>query len=97
MSNPNCWVSKGGPFEVVIKDRSYLNCKLYEGEWSNNLKNGEGREYINCNHLIFKGQYQENLKNGFGILYSNINNNIIYNGDWKNDEKIILLTIDVKQ
>ena len=49
--------------------------KLYEGQWENNEKSGEGILYDENEEIIFMGSFLNN-KNGIGILYQN--KNILY-------------------
>ena len=58
-----------------LKDYNY-NEIIFEGEYMNGLKNGNGKEYNTNGNIIFEGKYL-NGKKWTGKGYD-INNNIIY-------------------
>lgn len=76
-----------GTFEMGVKQgqgRLLMKGLVYEGEFFNNLFNGEGKlTYENGD--VFEGQWVNGLKHGYGEL--RCKNGKIYKGQYENDEK----------
>ena len=52
--------------------KEYYNRKLIlEGEYLNDEKNGNGKEYDFNDNLIFEGRYLKGRRNGYGKQYYN--------------------------
>lgn len=56
--------------------------RLFEGEFVNHMKQGNGRMYLK-GQLIYQGEFIQNKKQGHGILYKN--GFIHYEGHFRND------------
>ena len=52
---------------------------LYDGEWMNGLKHGQGREMIG--QTAYEGDFKQGLRDGKGRLMR-LNGQLIYSGDW---------------
>jgi hypothetical protein len=68
----------------------YANGDVYEGEWFDGKKNGQGISYYLLLGELFKsyeGTWKEDKKEGFGISYYYFPNTKEYEGNWKNDNK----------
>ena len=63
-----------------IKEYNYLDELIFEGEYLNNLRHGNGKEYEN-GQLSFEGEYSDGERNGFGKKY-NSNGQLIYEGGY---------------
>jgi len=63
-----------------IKEYDYYGNLLFEGEYLNGLRNGEGIEY-DLGKISFKGNYLNGLRNGYGTEY-NIEGKKIYEGEY---------------
>ena len=80
------------------KEYDFDDKLLFEGEYKNGKKNGKGKEYIydtDENHdykyyvrFILEGEYLNGRMNGKGKFY-NSNNNIIFDGEFKNGNKLL--------
>jgi len=57
---------------------------IYNGDWLNDNKNGEGR-MIYSNDDVYFGDWLNDKKNGIGIM--SYANHDIYEGNWKDDKK----------
>lgn len=65
----------------------YPDNSLYFGSVRNGLRDGDGtRTYANS-PLVYVGQYSGNKKNGFGRLINARTNQVVYEGEWRNDMK----------
>ena len=77
-----------GNFHMGVKQgkgRLAMKGLLYEGEFFNNLFNGEGKiTYENGD--VFNGHWVDGLKHGYGELRSK--NGKVYKGQYENDEKM---------
>ena len=59
---------------------------LFDGEYLNGERNGQGKEYSHRNNiLIFVGEYLNNQRNGKGKEYNN--GKLVFEGDYKNDKR----------
>lgn len=59
---------------------------LYDGEWKNSKRNGDGTEYFeNSKQVKYEGGWKNNQYNGKGTLYD-ASGNVVYDGKWKNGE-----------
>ena len=54
---------------------------IFEGEYKNKKRNGEGREYNSFGELIFEGEYLEGKRNGKGKEYDN-DGELIFEGQY---------------
>ena len=52
-----------------INEYNNLYIKIFEGEYTNGLKNGKGKEFYDNGKLFFKGEYLNGLRNGKGKKY----------------------------
>ena len=70
-----------------IKELNHLTGKLiFEGQYSNGIKNGYGKEYNNEGEVIFEGEYKDGKRwNGEGIEYNH--DKLIFEGIYINGEK----------
>ncbi len=66
------------------------NNSIYEGDWINGKKLGNGKLIFKNNNILFEyeGEWNNDKKNGYGVEKI-INNCYIekYSGNWKNDVK----------
>lgn len=62
----------------------YPSGDIYEGEFSNNLKNGIGRYHHKLDQSVYTGEFKDGLRCGFGKLECQ---DFIYIGDWENGQK----------
>ena len=58
----------------------------FEGDYINNEKNGNGKEY-EFGDLIFEGEYKNGKRNGKGKEFD-LNRNIIFEGEYENGRRI---------
>ena len=63
------------------------NILLFEGEYKNGKKNGNGKEYYNNNKLKYEGEYKNGKRNGKGKEYNN-KGKLVFEGEYKNGIKI---------
>ena len=70
----------GNGIEFSLRDNSIL----FEGEYVNGKRNGNGKEYNN-EKLIFEGKYVNGKKYGIGKEFNN--EKIIFEGEYKNGKK----------
>ena len=69
-----------------VKEYNYFNNKLiFEGEYLNGKRNGNGVEYYPNGKLKFKGEYLNGKRNGEGKEYKY--GQIIFEGEYLNDKK----------
>ena len=62
--------------------------KVFEGEYLNGEKNGEGKEYYSLDgNLKFEGEYFKGKRNGKGKEYKSIDGYIIFEGEFLNDKR----------
>ena len=59
--------------------------KIFEGIFTNGVKNGKFNVYNEKNSKIFEGEFVDDLKNGKGIEFNN--GKIIFEGEYKDDLK----------
>ncbi len=65
------------------------NNMIYEGEWSNNKKQGIGILYNKFGNLEYDGEWVDDMKNGTGIEYypnNELNSNIFFHSTEKNNK-----------
>ena len=77
--------------ELIIYN-SYNDRILFEGQYSNGNKNGNGKEYNEKGKIIFEGEYYDGKKwNGTEKKYDENTDNLIfeYIYKWKNKSKRI--------
>lgn len=83
------------PELISGKKRKSFFCTLlyfsYNGEWSNNEKNGPGTYTWKKSGAIYDGEWKNNVRNGFG-MYSLPDTaeggfKKVYAGGWLNDKK----------
>ena len=60
-----------------------FDIRIFEGEYTNGLRNGKGKEFYNNGKLLFEGEYKNGLKNGKGKQYDK-NGKIIVDGEYSN-------------
>ena len=58
---------------------------LFDGNYLNGEKNGNGKEYNNKGELIYEGNYLENKKNGEGKVYKE--GKLVFKGEYLNGQK----------
>lgn len=58
------------------------NGDIYQGDWSDGEKNGQGH-YEFANNDLYEGYWLNGKRHGKGVY--RWNNGETYNGDWKND------------
>ena len=63
--------------------KEFRNGEMYDGNWVNNHKEGEGKLFVE-GHLHYKGMWKNDVANGHGCLY-NDEDNIICEGEWKDN------------
>ena len=61
---------------------------IFEGEYLNGQRNGEGKEYQN-NTLIFEGNYKNGKRNGKGKQYNLFSKKLIFEGEYLNNKELI--------
>ena len=68
--------------------------KLFEGNYSNGEKNGQGKEYdpdlfngSNCDNLIYEGEYLNGKKQGKGKEYYMDDGPLLFEGEFSNNHK----------
>ena len=76
---------ENGKGSVVIYDDD--GKLMYEGEYLNGEKNGQGKEYDNSGKLVFEGQYLNGEKNGQGKEYDN-SGKLVFEGQYLNGKKL---------
>ena len=59
---------------------------LFEGEYKNRKRNGQGKEYNSEGKLIFEGEYLNGKRNGKGKEY-NEDGELIYEGEYSNGKR----------
>ena len=64
----------------------YLDELIFEGEYKNGKRNGEGKEYDD-GEIIFEGEYKNGKRNGKGKEYDN-KGKIIFEGEFKNGKRL---------
>ena len=57
-----------------IKEYNYFGNLIFEGEYSNGERNGEGKEYYQDGKLAFEGEYKNGKKQGKGKEYNKYGN-----------------------
>lgn len=58
----------------------------YDGELKNGMMNGKGKlYYLLSDNIEFDGEFKNDKRHGYGISYSE-NGDIVYKGNWKNDD-----------
>ena len=62
------------------------NILIFEGEYTNGIKNGNGKEYYDNGVVKFEGEYLNGIKNGEGKEYYD-NGKIKFEGEYSNTEK----------
>ncbi len=62
----------------------YLDSRIYEGEWENDVKHGKGLE-INPNGNRYVGYYMNGMPEGVGVFTWRNGEN--YEGEWRNGMK----------
>ena len=85
---PNICYNYGSPFGKNIKpSNSKKNnlLKIFEGNFTEKVKNGKFIEYDKNNTKIYEGEFKDDNRNGKGIEYSY--GNKIYDGEFKNNIK----------
>ncbi len=60
--------------------------KEFEGEYSNGLRNGKGKEYLSGENICFEGVYKDGNRNGKGKEYYSYGN-IEFEDQYLDDEK----------
>ena len=61
---------------------------IFEGEYLNGKRNGEGKEYDDCNRLIFEGQYKNGKRLTGKIKEYDDNGRLIFDGEYLNGYKL---------
>ena len=85
--NGNIFYYTSNPYYKILKGNGkmiYKSGHIYEGNWSNNERNGFGKMTYKSGH-IYEGNWLNDEKNGFG--YMNFPNGSKYSGSWKNNKK----------
>ena len=62
------------------------NVLLFEGEYKNKKRNGEGKEYNILEELIYEGGYINGKRDGYGLEYNN-KGELIFEGEYKNGKR----------
>lgn len=62
----------------------WSNENIYEGEWKNNLRHGQGVFRTKYGDF-YEGEYYNGQRNGFGTYY--FRNGDFYTGDWKDGKR----------
>ena len=58
----------------------------YDGELKDGMKHGNGKlYYLLSESLEYQGEFKNDKRHGYGISYSD-NGEVVYEGDWKNDD-----------
>ena len=73
-------------YETKEKGKEYNGYKdqlVYEGEYLNGERNGQGKEYDEKVRLIYEGEFKNGKKNGKGKEY-NYKGELIYEGEYNN-------------
>jgi len=65
---------------------TYSNGDVYIGSYEWSRRTGYG-VYKSANGRVYKGEWTNNLRNGQGTYY-NANGEVLYSGDWKDDNPI---------
>ena len=85
LNNIYCEIKNGKGF---IKKYYNNNQIRFEGEYLKGEKNGKGKEYyLSMGRLKFEGEYLNGKRNGKGKEY-NQNGKLIFEGEFKNDNRI---------
>mmetsp|Transcript_60 Transcript_60/g.154 ORF Transcript_60/g.154 Transcript_60/m.154 type:complete len:1081 (+) Transcript_60:120-3362(+) len=66
---------------------TYCNAEggMYTGGWMNGLRHGEGLETYN-DGKVFLGEYKDGKRSGVGTLLEKKGGDVIYSGEWINDQ-----------
>jgi antitoxin component YwqK of YwqJK toxin-antitoxin module len=73
---------------IIVKGKKYRNGHIvYEGSFSKNKANGNGKLYAENRFCIYDGKFKDGKKNGKGKLYSESTGKKLYEGNFKKDEK----------
>ena len=62
------------------------NVLLFEGEYKNRKRNGQGKEYNILEELIYEGGYINGKRDGYGLEYNN-KGELIFEGEYKNGKR----------
>ncbi|KAL0487922.1 radial spoke head 10 protein [Acrasis kona] len=78
---------KNGEGKLYNTDNGNIS---YEGQFSNNKRNGFGILYDTINlgrRIIYEGEWRDDLKHGQGLYYELVGSKVIwtYDGQWQND------------
>ena len=68
----------------TVKEYNNDGKKIFEGKYSNGIRNGNGKEY-NYNRLIFEGEYLNGKRNGRGKEYDY--DKLIFEGEYLSDKR----------
>ena len=75
----NLYVRHGKGVEYVS------SVAVYDGEWENDRRHGNGKWYRNDGGLIYDGEWVHNSRHGMGLFVSSDGSS--YLGEWTNDER----------
>ena len=79
---------KGKEWNGYIKEYNDRGKLIFEGEYSQGAKNGNGKEYNGYGNIIFEGKYRDGEKNGIGKEYDE-RGKLIYEGEYLNGKVYI--------
>ena len=70
--------------------REFISCTdeiIFEGEYLNGEKNGNGREYDGDGNVLFEGEYLNGKRNGKGNEYFIEEQKLKFEGEYLNGKK----------
>ena len=84
-------------YETKGTGKEYIgktNRLIFEGEYSNGIRNGKGKEYYYDNTLKFEGEYLNDERNGKGKEYNKIGK-LVFEGEYLNEKRYIGKEYDI--
>lgn len=67
----------------IGKEYDLFGRVIYDGEWSNDKRNGQGKEYLN-GHRLYSGKWRDGDRYGYGTLYHSYSDRVAFQGEWRN-------------
>jgi len=71
----------------TVREYDIFGNLIFEGDYTNGIRNGKGKEYNTNNGLIFEGEYINGKRNGKGKIYTQ-NGELKFEGEYLNNFKI---------
>ena len=82
---------KGGRKEGVGR-MEFPNKDVYEGEWVNDLPDGEGMYVSEASGMEYRGRWRKGQFHGAGVLVGHLGS---YDGDWDSNMKQVCVCVCV--